>query len=134
MIQSVHRTLPEVSGSAGRATTPAKTGAVSFRADQRPRLFLTASRPGWPSKVVTPASQPSPRRRIGLQPGLGGRIGVRAVVQDVAHDLVLHRQGEPEVVEQLADVRALGDVAGANVGVRPWRRRSPAEHLIAADR
>src|SRR5207237_7549903 len=41
-------------GEGARSRAPSKRPSV-----QRPRLFLTAGRPGWPSKVVTPASQAS---------------------------------------------------------------------------
>ena len=90
------------------------------------------SRPGWPSKVVTPASQPVEHARVGLQPVRPRPSAPSAPSTDGAHDLVLHRQREVEVAEQLADVRAFGDVAGADIGVDRGAAEVRAELVAAA--
>ena len=104
------RPQPIAVGAVDGASRSRKPGRPRWSdRDQSPRLFLTASRPGLPSKVVTPSSQASSAVGIGLQPRLGGLRRLLAVVQDRAHDLVLHRQGELQVLEKLADVRAFAD-------------------------
>ena len=82
----------------GRLRVAAVECGHAFEPRRRPRR-------DWPSA--------SPRRLV----------GVRAL-QDRVHDLVFHGQGELQVGEELADVRALGRVAGAHVGVHGRARRS----------
>ena len=51
------------------------------------------------------------RVRVGLEPLGRGGVRLLAVVEDRAHDLVLHLQREDEVGQELAEVRALAPSA-----------------------
>ena len=67
------------------------------QAAARPRGRDPPSRrraPSPPSRVVTPASHAVHRARIRLEPGRRRLVRLLAVVEDLAHDLVLHRQVE----------------------------------------
>ena len=94
------------------------------RACQRPSAAFTASRPGSPERVVTPSSQGPRASGFSLIQASGGVGAALAVVEDAAHHLVLHVDGEDEVLEEARRVRALGGPAGAGEGADLARRRS----------
>src|SRR3954452_7715363 len=82
-------------------------------------------------------------RRHALEPGfddgrvrlqvLGGGVGrLLALVGDLAHELVLHGQRERQVLQELADVRALLRVALGNDRVDGSAAEVRAEILVAA--
>ncbi len=84
----------------------------------------SAVKAGRPSKVSTPSSQAFIDAGIGFQPL--GRCGIRLLmpIQDGRHHFALAPQRELQIVEQPADVRALGRVAFAASPCRSWRRQS----------
>jgi len=63
-------------------------------------------------------------------PGGGGRI--HAVIEDPGHDLVLHRQGEFEVLQELADIRAFRDIARPGQGTDLGAAEIGTEDVVAA--
>ncbi|ENN87978.1 hypothetical protein RHSP_50177 [Rhizobium freirei PRF 81] len=70
--------------------------------------------------------------RIGLQPFLCGHFRILAIVQDLAHDFVFHRQREDEIFDEGADIRALLQVAGPDVGVDGRAAEIRSEDVVAA--
>ena len=62
--------------------------------------------------------------------GLGGHF--LAVVEDGAHDLVFHGQRELEIVEQLADIRALAGIAGTDICIDRGAAEIRAEEVVTA--
>src|SRR5579872_3536977 len=70
-------------------------------------------------------------RRVLLQPLLRRRRRIHAVEEDRAHHLVFHLQLEDEVLEELADIRAVAGIAGARVGEDRGAAVVGAEDIIA---
>src|SRR5687767_14858784 len=95
-------------GPSGARALPISSGAERFL---HRRLGIAALEGG---HALEPAVE-----HIGilLQPVARRLVRLDLVVEDGAHDLVFHLQAELEVLEELADVRALIEIAGANVGV-----------------
>ena len=69
--------------------------------------------------------------RIGFQPPGGRDLRLFMLVEDGGHHLALSAQREVQVVQQAADIGALGDVALARHGVDRGTAEVRAEHGIA---
>ena len=93
---------------------------------------FTAASPSWPSKVVTPASQASSTLRLLREHLLRRVLRVRAVVEDLAHDRVLHVDGEVHLAEKLCEVGAFLGIALARHGAHRRRAIIRAEIGVAA--
>ena len=94
-----------------------------------PSVFFTAAVASPPSKLVTPASQGVATSGWAFSHSVGRLVGILAL-EDLIHQRVFHRQVEFQVGDELADIRALIGIAGADIGVDVGGAETRVAHAV----